>query len=349
MRIRFAGLTILLLTVILNPGFAKVYVVSQNHPEANDKNPGTSREPFKTITRAMSTMVAGDTVLISNGIYRETPVLAHSGAPGKPIVIMAEPGSNPVIRGSDVVTHWEYETPGVYSTPWSQSPLASKDRIKQLGFAVYGEQVFVNDQLLKHVHIAEELEENAFFSDRENSKIIIHLPLPTRPENINIEISTRTNWLDIKGDYIVISGFKMERAYATVQKGGFLISGNNWIVEKNDFSFSGGGRGATFTGTDGIVRNNNIHHNGQMGFSLVGRRILFEHNQIHHNNTNEYPAWEQGGSKVANSVECIFRQNNFYDELYGPGLWLDIDNYRNIIEQNTFDNIGFAAIMIEIS
>jgi len=86
-----------------------------------------------------------------------------------------------------------------------------------------------------------------------------------------------------------------------------------------------------------------------MGFSLVGRRILFEHNQIHHNNTNEYPAWEQGGSKVANSVECIFRQNNFYDELYGPGLWLDIDNYRNIIEQNTFDNIGFAAIMIEIS
>jgi parallel beta-helix repeat protein len=141
----------------------------------------------------------------------------------------------------------------------------------------------------------------------------------------------------------------MERSYATVQKGGFLIRGNNWVVENNEFSYSGGGRGASFSGNDAVVRNNNIHDNGQMGFSLVGRRTLFENNKVHHNNTNIYPAWEQGGSKVAHAVECIFRRNEFFDEPYGPGLWLDIDNYHNIIEQNTFDSVGFAAIMIEIS
>ena len=157
------------------------------------------------------------------------------------------------------------------------------------------------------------------------------------------------NWFEIRADYIVVSGLKMERSYATVQRGGFIIRGKGWLVENNNFGYSGGGRGASFSGSDGIARNNEIHHNGQMGFSLVGKNILFEKNRIYHNNTNAYRPWEQGGSKVANAIECIFRQNAFFDEPYGPGLWLDIDNYRNIIEQNTFDGCGHAAIMIEIS
>jgi len=349
MKFKLLSITFLLILVTFNPSFAKVYVVNQKHPAANDEGPGTGMRPFRTITRALHTLAAGDTVLISTGIYRETPVLIHSGVPGKPIVIMAEPGAKAIIRGSDVITSWTQEKPCVYSTPWTLKSLVTEDLEKQLGFAVYGEQVFVNDQFVKLVRTVDELDINTFYIDRKNNKIVIHLPLQIKPENNVIEVSTRTNWFDINGDYIVVSGLKMERAYATVQKGGFLIRGNNWIVENNEFSFSGGGRGATFIGADGIVRNNNIHDNGQMGFSLVGKRILFELNQIHHNNTNKYPSWEQGGSKVANSVECIFRRNTFYDEPYGPGLWLDIDNYRNIIEQNTFDSIGFAAIMIEIS
>jgi parallel beta-helix repeat protein len=349
MKTRLVNMFFLLLLAIFNPSFANVYVVNQKHPSANDEGPGTRLKPYKTITRALNKLLPGDTVFISTGIYRETPVLTQNGASGKPIVIMAEPGSEPIIRGSDIIASWEQERQGVYSSPWMLKSLVSKDREEQLGFAVYGEQVFVNDQLLKHVRLSEELVENTFYIDRDKKKIVICLQLHTKPENAIIEVSTRTNWFDIRADYIVVSGLKMERAFATVQRGGFLIRGNNWLVENNEFSYSGGGRGATFSGTDGIVRNNNIHHNGQMGFSLVGKRILFELNKVHHNNTNRYPSWEQGGSKVANSVECIFRKNSFYDELYGPGLWLDIDNYRNIIEQNTFDSIGFAAIMIEIS
>jgi parallel beta-helix repeat protein len=349
MKNKLASTAILLLLVICNPSFARVYYVSQKNPVATDKGQGTKEVPFKSITRSLRTLTAGDTVLISTGIYRETPVLKQSGSPGKPIVIMAAPGASVVIRGSDIVTSWVEVKPGVYSSPWTQKSLVTQDREDQLGFAVYGEQVFVNDQLLKLVRRAEDLGENTFYIDRNQNKVIIRLSLQRKPENSVIEVSTRTLWFEILGDYIIVSGLKMERALATVQTGGFEIHGNNWLVENNEFSYCGGGRGATFTGKDGIVRNNNIHHNGQMGFSLVGWRILFEHNQVHHNNTNAYPAWEQGGSKVANSVECKFRNNTFYDELNGPGLWLDIDNYRNIIEQNTFDNIGFAAIMIEIS
>ena len=327
----------------------KVYVVDQNHPEADDKNTGTYVKPFKTISRAMIKLSPGDTVLIRSGIYRETPVLTQSGSEGKPIVIKAEPGANVVIRGSDIVTSWEKISPGVYSTTMTVKSPVTPARVKQLGLAVYGEQVFVNDSLLTLVHTPDRLDENSFYVDRDNNKIIMRLPLQTKPENSVIEVSTRMNWFEIRADYIVVSGLKMERSYATVQRGGFIIRGKNFLVENNDFGYSGGGRGASFSGSEGIVRNNNIHHNGQMGFSLVGRRILFENNRTYHNNTNKYRPWEQGGSKVANAIECTFRQNAFFDEPHGPGLWLDIDNYRNVIEQNTFDGCGHAAIMIEIS
>ena len=328
---------------------AKVYVVDQNHPEANDKGAGTYSKPFKTISRAMTNLVPGDTVIIRSGIYRETPVLTISGAEGKPIVIRAEQGANVIIRGSDLVTSWNREAPGVYSTPFTLKSPVSEARLKQLGFAVYGEQVFVNDSLLKLVPSVADLEKNTFYVDRNNQKIIIRLPIEKTPENSVIEVSTRMNWFDIRADYIVVSGLKMERSYATVQKGGFLIRGNDWLIENNDFSLSGGGKGASFSGNNGIVRNNNIHHNGQMGFSLVGRKILFEQNRVYNNNTNKYQPWEQGGCKIAHAYECIIRRNSFTDEVYGPGLWLDIDNYNNSIEQNFFDNCGHAAIMIEIS
>ncbi len=349
MKIKILIITLFLAPFIISPAVAKVYLVEQNNPDATDEGPGSAWIPFRTISRAMQSLDAGDTVLIFPGIYRETAVLRQSGTLTKPIVIMANPGSVPIIRGSDIVTSWVTEKPGVYSAPWKLKSMVMEAREKFLGFAVFGEQVFVNDQLLTRVRDEKELVQNSFCIDYTNNKIIIQLPDSIDPGKSIIEVSTRTNWFDIMGDYIKVSGLKMEHAFATVQKGGFLIRGNNWIVENNEFSYSGGGRGATFSGANGIVRNNNIHHNGQMGFSLVGKSILFEHNQIHNNNTNQYPSWEQGGSKVANSTDCIFRRNAFYDEPYGPGLWLDIDNYHNIIEQNTFDNIGFAAIMIEIS
>ena len=327
----------------------KIYVVDQNHPDADDEGPGTYAAPFKTISRSMTGLVPGDTVIVRSGIYRETPVLTTSGAEGNPIIIKAEPGADVLIRGSDIVTSWNQESPGVYSTPWTLPSPVSQARLNQLGNAVYGEQVFVNDELLKMVHSADRLEENTFYVDRSGKKIVIRLPLEIRPESSVMELSTRMNWFEIRADYIVVTGFKMERSYATVQRGGFIIRGKGWLVENNDFSFSGGGRGASFSGNSAIVRNNNIHHNGQMGFALGGRRILFEKNRVHHNNTNRYRPWEQGGCKIAHAFECTIRRNAFTDEPYGPALWLDIDNYNNIIEQNFLSNCGHAAIMIEIS
>ena len=50
---------------------ATTYYVDKNHSSASDANPGTEDLPWLTIQHAADTMVAGDTVLIRNGVYNE--------------------------------------------------------------------------------------------------------------------------------------------------------------------------------------------------------------------------------------------------------------------------------------
>ncbi len=63
--------------------FANTYYVS---PTGSDSNPGTLSEPWRTIARANSKLVAGDTVYIRQGTYNESIKPANSGTPGNPIV-----------------------------------------------------------------------------------------------------------------------------------------------------------------------------------------------------------------------------------------------------------------------
>jgi hypothetical protein len=46
---------------------AATYYVNGASASASDTNPGTSTAPWKTITKAASTMVAGDKAIISAG------------------------------------------------------------------------------------------------------------------------------------------------------------------------------------------------------------------------------------------------------------------------------------------
>jgi hypothetical protein len=77
------------------------YVVSQNHPEASDSNPGTAELPFLTIGRAAELLQPGERVLIRSGVYHETVRPARGGeSPGKMIVYEAADGETVIIKGS---------------------------------------------------------------------------------------------------------------------------------------------------------------------------------------------------------------------------------------------------------
>ncbi|MCP4422988.1 MAG: hypothetical protein GY803_00705, partial [Chloroflexi bacterium] len=68
-----------------------VYYVNQNHPSANDANPGSEALPWLTIQHAADTLQAGDTVYVRAGTYNEMVEPANSGSAGIPIVYAAYP------------------------------------------------------------------------------------------------------------------------------------------------------------------------------------------------------------------------------------------------------------------
>ena len=67
--------------------FAETYYVNQNHPLANDSNPGTEMEPFETVQKGINTASSRDTVFIKNGNYS---LSGYSKNIDQPITILGE-------------------------------------------------------------------------------------------------------------------------------------------------------------------------------------------------------------------------------------------------------------------
>lgn len=90
----------------------KEYHVSVN---GNDSNIGSLEAPFCTISKAAQVAVAGDTVTVHEGVYREWVRPAHGGESNeKRIVYRAAEGEKVVIKGSEVISNWEALGDGVW-------------------------------------------------------------------------------------------------------------------------------------------------------------------------------------------------------------------------------------------
>jgi len=90
--------------VLPSSSLAATYYVDKNNPSANDTNPGTEAHPWKTLTKAGNTAVAGDTVLAKAGTYTNKLYPINSGAQGSLITFKNYPSESPVIDGQGAST-----------------------------------------------------------------------------------------------------------------------------------------------------------------------------------------------------------------------------------------------------
>jgi hypothetical protein len=69
----FNLLSFILFFFFVSSVYAATYYVDKSHPQASDSNAGTSESlPWRTIQKAASTVVAGDTVFVKTGTYYQT-------------------------------------------------------------------------------------------------------------------------------------------------------------------------------------------------------------------------------------------------------------------------------------
>ncbi len=98
------SLAALLLAVGASSQARNIYV----SPSGSNTNDGSIDAPYRTISRAAYFAIAGDSVIISEGVYRERVSPANGGInTSSRITYIAAPGEKVEIKGSEVVTEWK--------------------------------------------------------------------------------------------------------------------------------------------------------------------------------------------------------------------------------------------------
>ena len=161
-----------------------------------------------------------------------------------------------------------------------------------------------------------------------------------------------------KASKVTIRGFVVERYAPEFQHSAIGMGGGSaWVIEGNEVRYNKSGGIHLQPGGFSVVRDNYVHHNGQIGIKGTGAGHLVEGNEIAYNNTAGH-SWktgsaEAGGTKFLSTTDLMVR-NNYVHDNNGPGLWTDSRNQNvlivgNLVEENTgpgiFHEISYSAMI----
>ena len=133
------------ITLSKNKTFSVYYVGGKN---ASDRNPGTKKAPFATISKAASILKEGDTCFIRAGIYRETVVPKNSGSSGNPIVFTSDGGVDVIISGADEANDgWTVYSGNIYQKTIALPVTGYIDAITG-NSSLLANQVFVDGKMM---------------------------------------------------------------------------------------------------------------------------------------------------------------------------------------------------------
>ncbi len=112
----------------VNKNKSNVYYVAQTE-NASDLNDGSADAPFKTLAKAASEAEAGDTVIIKEGVYRETLSPQNSGTASNPITFRAADGDKVVISANKELIGFTRYKDNIYSVPMEWDMGIGKNQI----------------------------------------------------------------------------------------------------------------------------------------------------------------------------------------------------------------------------
>ncbi|MBQ8402964.1 MAG: right-handed parallel beta-helix repeat-containing protein [Clostridia bacterium] len=305
------------------------YHVAKN---GNDKNAGTEKSPFLTINRAAQVADEGDTVVVHEGVYRETVRPAHGArSESGRITYTVADGEKVIIKGSEVVSGWvrrgEVWQARVQNAlfggfnpyaelldgDWLARPL---DPVTGLGMRHLG-TVYVDGEALTEALTFDELKATpmSWLANVEAESTEIWANFGTKDaENSEIEINVRKTcfYPEYTGvNYVTVRGFELCHAATpwappTVEQFGAL--GVNWAK--------------------GWVIENNVIHDARCCGLSVGKNFSFEQ--------NAYTKYRRKGA-MCYQFEAMFRgaREGWCREKVGS----------HIIRNNVIYNCGQSGIV----
>lgn len=193
----------------------------------------------------------------------------------------------------------------------------------------------------------------------ESGKYFVRRPLVPKDGQMFVAVRPGETVLDGRGDTrIAFDGVNISNAvldglvirdFATPVEDGLaaIRTGDGWTVRNSTIKKNGSA--GIFHGSNVVISNNFVHHNGQYG--IVGYRsknALIVGNEVAHNNTLRLTQSAEGGSKWTGTSGLVLRDNYFHHNL-GNGIWVDGDNVDVLIEENRAVSNEGKGIHYEIS
>lgn len=336
--------------------FAATHEVAQNHPQATDDGPGSAEKPWKTISRAASTALAGDVVIIHSGVYRERVVAKNSGTPEAPIRFEAAPGEHVVVTGADRLTNWQKASPQqpVYAAAWPHRFIGWNPHMTHPAdeyHRVIGrcEQVVVDGYLLRQVIDRSQLAPGSFFVDVTNKTLLVWDTGNRDLNKVHVEASRRQEVLRVEGACVQVRGLRFRYAANMAQHGGVVLAGHHNTLEDCVIE-SMNACGASFLGEDTMVRRCVFRDNGQLGFGASrAHRLVITDSLVENNNIKGFDrGWEAGGNKLVLCRDAVLERSRFLRNR-GTGIWFDIGNTNATVRQCLIAENEDAGLFYEIS
>lgn len=192
-----------------------------------DTNKGDITAPFASISKAARSALAGDTVLIGEGIYREW-VSPENGGIGnhRRITYKAVTGEEPWIKGSEVVTGWKKEGKNVWKVEVTNDLFGDFNPFDinlsgdwlQKGHELHLGEVYADNESLSEVVDKTLLDDsiNTWYAEVKEQVTVIYANFGNvNPNRSLIEINVRPACFFPKTtgvNYITVSGIKMTQA-----------------------------------------------------------------------------------------------------------------------------------------
>ena len=280
---------------------------------------GVQLSPGQDIQAAVNANPEGTTFCLAAGTYR---IQVVSPKLGNKFIGEADA----LLNGAKLLTNWTQSGTYWYVDGQTQEGQVHGECVQGYSRCNRPEDVFVNNQPLHHVDALSQVGADNFYFDYPADRIYIG----QNPAGKMIEVATARVAFRPTVNNVTIRGLIIEKYAIPDQMGaiGDQYQKDGWIIEENEIRLNHGA--GVNVGTNSILRNNNIHHNGQKGIGAGGGNILIEGNEIAYNLWNGTSSgWEGGGSKFAFTDRLIVR-NNYVHHNAGPGLWSDIDNINTL-------------------
>ncbi len=230
-------------------------------PSGSNMNDGSQESPYRTISKAAYVAIAGDSVIISEGVYRESVSPANGGTtPARRITYIAAPGEKVELKGSEVVSGWKKVGGNVWKTVVDNSMFGNFNPFE---LNVYGDwllsghdhhlgQVYIDGVGLVETPTIEDvktLEANKWHAEVSDASTTIYANFDGKvPTKSMTEINVRptcffpatngVNYITVDGLYV--SQAATQWAAPTSEQVG-MIGPNwskGWIIKNCDISYS---------------------------------------------------------------------------------------------------------------